>query len=44
MKKKYILLIILSPFLLICLAILGPFYFLHKLVDERSYEIEESLL
>jgi len=40
MKKKHILLVVFSPLLLLCLIVLGPFYILHKLVDERSYELK----
>jgi len=41
MKIQYILIMILSPILLLSLVMFVPLYFLHRLVDERSYNIKK---
>ncbi len=37
MKTKYALILIFSPIILLLLLVLSPFYVLHRLIDERSY-------
>lgn len=43
MKKKHLIMVILSPLLLIGTLLIAPFFLLHWLIDDRSMKINLRL-